>query len=60
MATYKMGALLSLIFAADKKPHHLEGDCHCACDDASESSGSQVEPQLTSTKPAAVARDSPT
>ena len=58
-----MGALLSLIFAADSsklKPHHVEGDCHCACDDASESSGSQVEPQLTSTKSAAVARDSPT
>jgi hypothetical protein len=57
-----MGALLSLIFAADSKlkPHHVEGDCHSACDDASESSGSQVEPQLTSTKSAAVARDSPT
>ena len=56
-----MGVLLSLIFAADSKlkPHHVEGDCHCACDD-SESSGSQVEPQLTSTKSAAVARDSPT
>ena len=55
-----MGALLSLIFAADSgklKPHHVEGDCHCACDDASESS---AEPHTTSTKSAAVARDSPT
>ena len=52
-----MGSLLTLIFAADKKPHHIETDCHCACDDDSESS---EEPQQTSTKSAAVARDSPT
>ena len=55
-----MGSLLTLIFAADKKPHHIETDCHCACDDNSESSGSQAEPHTTSTKSAAVARDSPT
>ena len=52
-----MGYLLSLIFSADKKPHHVEGDCHCACDESSESS---AEAQKTSTKSAAVARDSPT
>ena len=52
-----MGALLSLIFSVDKKPHHMEGDCHCACDDSSESS---AEPHITSAKSAAVARDSPT
>jgi hypothetical protein len=52
-----MGALLSLIFAADKKPHHVEGDCHCACDDASETS---TDSHITSAKLAAVARDSPT
>ena len=51
-----MGSLLTLIFAADKKPHHIETDCHCACDD----SESSEEPQQTSTKSAAVARDSPT
>jgi hypothetical protein len=45
-----------LLFSGDKKPHHLEGDCHCACDDDS----SDSEPQLTSTKSAPVARDSPT
>ena len=60
-----MGALLSLIFSADKQPHHLEGDCHCACDDASESSedatlGASPQPHRTSTKSAAVARESPT
>ena len=48
-----MGALLSLIFSVDKKPHHVEGDCHCACDNSS-------EPHITSAKSAAVARDSPT
>ena len=55
-----MGALLSLIFAADSsklKPHRVEGDCHCACDDASETS---TESHITSTKSAAVPRDSPT
>ena len=52
-----MGALLSLIFAADSKPHHVEGDCHCACDDASETS---TDSHITSAKSAAVARDSPT
>ena len=52
-----MGALLSLIFAADKKPHRVEGDCHCACDDASETS---TDSHITSAKSAAVARDSPT
>jgi len=60
-----MGSLLSLFFSVDKsgsqpwlrQPHHVEGDCHCACDDASESS---AEPHTTSTKSAAVARDSPT
>ena len=46
-----------MIFAVDKKPHHLEGDCHCACDESSESS---ADAQQTSTKSAAVARDSPT
>ena len=55
-----MGNLLSLIFAVDKKPHHVEGDCHCACDDSSESSAESAKPQPTSTKSAAVARDSPT
>ena len=55
-----MGNLLSLIFAVDKKPHHVEGDCHCACDDSSESSAESAKPQTTSTKSAAVARDSPT
>jgi hypothetical protein len=60
-----MGALLSLIFSVDsgskqpwlRQPHHVEGDCHCACDDSSESS---AEPHITSAKSAAVARDSPT
>ena len=55
-----MGSLLSLFFSVDKsgsqpwlrQPHHVEGDCH-----ASESS---AEPHTTSTKSAAVARDSPT
>ena len=60
-----MGALLSLLFSVDKKPHHLEGDCHCACDESSESSadaslGALPHAQQTSTKSAAVARDSPT
>jgi hypothetical protein len=52
-----MGALLSLLFSGDKKPHHIETDCHCACDESSDSSG---DAQQTSTKSAAVARDSPT
>jgi autotransporter-associated beta strand protein len=63
VGTDLLGGTSQVIFAADSgklKPHHVEGDCHCACDDASESSGSQVEPQLTSTRSAAVARDSPT
>jgi hypothetical protein len=50
-----MGALLSLLFSVDKAPHHLEGDCHCACDDASQSSGSQdgklLQPGVTSVLP---------
>ena len=52
-----MGALLSLIFSAERQPHHVEGDCRCACDDASETS---TDSHITSAKSAAVARDSPT
>ena len=54
-----MGNLLSLFFKMDTKPHHVEGDCRCVCDDSSESSADS-KPQLTSTKSAAVALDSPT
>ncbi len=54
-----MGALLSLLSVQTRKPHHVEGDCHCACDDQSENSDT-LPPQKTSTKSAAVARDSPT
>ena len=55
-----MGNLLSLFFKMDTKPHHVEGDCRCVCDDSSESSAESAKPQPTSTKSAAVARDSPT
>ena len=46
-----------MLFSGDKKPHHLEVDCHCACDDDSESS---VEPHTTSARSAAVALEIPT
>ena len=44
-----MGSLLSLFFKMDTKPHHVETDCHCACDDSSESSADS-KPQSTSYK----------
>ena len=52
-----MGALLSLLFSASRQPAHVEGECRCACDEASETS---TDSHITSAKSAAVARDSPT
>ena len=55
-----MGALLSLFFSVDKKPHHVEGELRCACDDGSRQSSEDSTPHTTSTKSAAVALETPT
>ena len=38
-----MGSVLSLLSSDKKTPHKVDADCHCACSESSDGSGSQAK-----------------